>query len=345
MDHLLSQRFRRHALRARLFPRPGTAIVAVSGGADSVALLDLLHALAADLGLTLVVAHADHGIQSDSRTVGQSVAALATTYGLPFELGELRLGSDATETTARRARYAGPAERRAWDAALELMPELALHVEHRGFSVAREALRRYDATVAVALVRAAARRAGLVLGPARARRLLTLAAGPSGRRQSLGGGWVAEAAFHRLRMTRGTAAAPEQVVATADQGGAHFGTFQVAWRVEPAPARVGRGGWSTWLPATGGGWELRPPRSGDRLIPVGGVGRRPLRRLLMEAHVPRGERAAYPVVARGETVLWVPGIARAAAEIPAPGTRAVRLDVVRDGEPENGRDDAQADRL
>src|SRR5216117_1170098 len=110
MDHLLSQRFRRHALRARLFPRPGTAIVAVSGGADSVALLDLLHALAADLGLTLVVAHADHGIQSDSRTVGQSVAALATTYGLPFELGELRLGSDATETTARRARYAWLAE-------------------------------------------------------------------------------------------------------------------------------------------------------------------------------------------------------------------------------------------
>ena len=65
----------------------------------------------------------------------------------------------------------------------------------------------------------------------------------------------------------------------------------------------------------------------------------------MEARVPRGERAEYPVVARGETVLWVPGIARAAAEIPAPGTRAVRLDVVRDGEPENGRDDAQADRL
>src|SRR6266516_3704477 len=110
MDHLLSQRFRRHALRARLFPRPGTAIVAVSGGADSVALLDLLHALAADLGLTLVVAHADHGIQSDSRTVGQSVAALATTYGLPFELGELRLGPDATETTARRARHAWLAE-------------------------------------------------------------------------------------------------------------------------------------------------------------------------------------------------------------------------------------------
>ena len=457
----LLDRFSAHVARLGLFAAPGTALLCVSGGADSLALLDLMHELASSAGLSLVVAHADHQIRSDSRTVGQTVEGLAEHYGLPFELGELSLGPDASETVARRARYrwlrdvqqrrgarylvtahhrddqvetvllralsgTGPAglagipvrgrgglvrpllpftraelaahvaarglphhddpanrdprhlrswvrhallpllherlgpralddvlrlgrhaaaERRAWDAALELMPELALHVEHRGFSVAREALRRYDATVAVALVRAAARRAGLVLGPARARRLLTLAAGPSGRRLSLGGGWVAEAAFHRLRMTRGTAAAPEQVVATADQGGAHFGTFQVAWRVEPAPARVERGGWSTWLPATGGGWELRPPRSGDRLIPVGGVGRRPLRRLLMEAHVPRGERAAYPVVARGETVLWVPGIARAAAEIPAPGTRAVRLDVVRDGEPENGRDDAQADRL
>ena len=105
-----------------------------------------------------------------------------------------------------------------------------------------------------------------------------------------------------------------------------------------------RGGWTTWLPAAEG-WELRPPRAGDRLVPLGGVGRRPLRRLLMEARVPRGERTGYLVVARGETVLWVPGICRAAAEVPAPGTRAVRLDVIRDGEPENGRDGAQADRL
>src|SRR6266571_7572940 len=285
MDRPLAQRFRRHVARARLFPRPGAAVVAVSGGADSVALLDLLHEVAVEIGLTLVVAHVDHGIQSDSRTVGQSVRTLAAKYGLPVELGELHLGPDATETTARRARYAwlaevqrrrearylvtahhrddqvetillrvlrgsGPAglagiaarargglvrpllpfsraeiathvaarglphhddpanrdprhlrswvrhtllpllherlgpralddvlrlgahaaaERRAWDAALELMPELALHLEDRGFSVAREALRRYDATVAVALVRAAARRAGggLVLGPVR----------------------------------------------------------------------------------------------------------------------------------------------------------------------------------
>src|SRR5690349_9327376 len=39
-------------------------------------------------------------------TVGRSVRALAERYGLPFELGLLRLGPAATETAARAARYA-----------------------------------------------------------------------------------------------------------------------------------------------------------------------------------------------------------------------------------------------
>src|SRR2546427_4482737 len=102
----LLDRFREHLQRARLLTRPGTAIVAVSGGPDSVALLDLLHAVAAERGLALVVAHADHGMRADSRLVGQAVRELATRYRLPFELGELHLGPEATETVARRARYA-----------------------------------------------------------------------------------------------------------------------------------------------------------------------------------------------------------------------------------------------
>jgi len=52
------------------------------------------------------VAHADHGIQMESGKVGRMVRGLAATYAVPFELGELNLGPDATETTARRARYA-----------------------------------------------------------------------------------------------------------------------------------------------------------------------------------------------------------------------------------------------
>src|SRR5213593_70868 len=87
----LLERFGAHVARARLFPRPGPALVAVSGGPDSVALLDLLHASAPAHGLSLIVAHADHGIQADSRSVGQAVRELAARYRLPFELGPLRL--------------------------------------------------------------------------------------------------------------------------------------------------------------------------------------------------------------------------------------------------------------
>src|SRR3989442_10637797 len=113
MTPLLS-RLRHHLSRTRLLGEPGTAVLAVSGGADSVALLDLLHALAPELGLKLVVAHVDHGIPSDSGGVAGGVAQLAERYELPCQVGQLGLGPDATETLARRARYAwlGEVQRR-----------------------------------------------------------------------------------------------------------------------------------------------------------------------------------------------------------------------------------------
>src|SRR6266704_5889843 len=113
MTSLLSH-LRTHLARTHLLGEPGVALVAVSGGADSVALLDLLHTLAPELGLSLVVAHVDHGIRSDSGTVARAVGELAERYELPFEVGELSLGPDATETVARRARYAwlGEVQRR-----------------------------------------------------------------------------------------------------------------------------------------------------------------------------------------------------------------------------------------
>ena len=106
----LLERLRAHLDRARLFPAPGPAVLAVSGGLDSVALLDLMHSVAPERGLLLVVAHADHGIQMESGKVGRMVRRLAATYAVPFELGELNLGPDATETAARQARYAWLAE-------------------------------------------------------------------------------------------------------------------------------------------------------------------------------------------------------------------------------------------
>ena len=448
----LSDRFRAHLEATRVFREPGVALVAVSGGADSVALLDLLHGVAGAFGLSLVVGHADHQIQSDSRMVGWTVGNLAARYGLPFELGELALGPDATETVARRARYAwlrnvqrrrsarylvtahhqddqvetvllrvlsgtglagiagipmrsrgglvrpllpfsrdqlaahvaerglpvhdDPAnrdprhlrswlrgsllplvedrlggvranlvrlgrhaavERRAWNRVLDLLPDLSLRVARggQGFDVARAVLARYDDALAGVLLGAAARRVGLVLGPVHARRLAKFAGQASGRRMDLPGGWVAEIAFDRLRVSSGVPREQPPVDARDERGEAVFGEFLVRWEPAAAPHTLERAGWTTWL--TGGGWQLRPYQQGDRLLPLGGVGRRPVRRLLMEAQVPRGERGRYPVVARGETILWVPGVCRSAADLPSPGTPAVRLDVTEYGEPEADR--------
>jgi tRNA(Ile)-lysidine synthetase-like protein len=80
----------------------GRYVVAVSGGVDSVVLLDALSKLP---NLELVVAHLDHGIREDSIEDRRFVASLAASYGLVFEYGEGRLGSGASEATAREARY------------------------------------------------------------------------------------------------------------------------------------------------------------------------------------------------------------------------------------------------
>lgn len=77
-------------------------MVAVSGGVDSVA---LLHMLAQMPGLQLTVAHFDHGIRPDSADDRKFVQKLAQRYDLPFVYHEGKLGSQASEAAARKARY------------------------------------------------------------------------------------------------------------------------------------------------------------------------------------------------------------------------------------------------
>lgn len=77
-------------------------IVAVSGGIDSVVLLDTLHTAGSD---ELVVAHVDHGIRIDSGEDEQFVQQLAQGYGLECETIQLNLGQNASEELAREKRY------------------------------------------------------------------------------------------------------------------------------------------------------------------------------------------------------------------------------------------------
>jgi len=88
--------------------KPGKYVVAVSGGLDSVALLDMLHKSrlqARNEPIKIVVAHFDHGIRQDSHQDRQHVQTLARQYGLPFVYNEGQLGAGASEATARKARY------------------------------------------------------------------------------------------------------------------------------------------------------------------------------------------------------------------------------------------------
>lgn len=78
-----------------------TYLVAVSGGVDSVVLLDML----AQTSHTIIVAHIDHGIREDSAADARFVRELAAQYGLSFVMHQAKLGSGASEEQARIARY------------------------------------------------------------------------------------------------------------------------------------------------------------------------------------------------------------------------------------------------
>jgi len=78
-------------------------VVAVSGGVDSVVLLDMLSRVD---GHELIVAHFDHGIRDDSSDDALFVGGLAAKYGYTFEMVREELGPAASEKRARDRRYA-----------------------------------------------------------------------------------------------------------------------------------------------------------------------------------------------------------------------------------------------
>lgn len=77
-------------------------LVAVSGGVDSVVLLDML----SKSSHTIVVAHVDHGIRGDeSAADARFVEKLAERYGFSYVSARFDLGEYASEERARNARY------------------------------------------------------------------------------------------------------------------------------------------------------------------------------------------------------------------------------------------------
>ncbi|HUO34442.1 MAG TPA: tRNA lysidine(34) synthetase TilS [Candidatus Acidoferrum sp.] len=108
----LKQRFLSHLRRSSLLV-PGDSVgVAVSGGADSVALLRLLISLQDELGIALRVVHFHHSLRAaESDADAEFVAALARAHRLEFLSERRDVGAIAKENrwnledTARRLRY------------------------------------------------------------------------------------------------------------------------------------------------------------------------------------------------------------------------------------------------
>ncbi|MBX4199292.1 tRNA lysidine(34) synthetase TilS [Candidatus Saccharibacteria bacterium] len=82
---------------------PGKYVLALSGGVDSMVLLDIL---SKHEHLELIAAHYNHGIRAAATRDEDFVRAIAKDYGLLFEAGHGKLGPLASEAEAREARYA-----------------------------------------------------------------------------------------------------------------------------------------------------------------------------------------------------------------------------------------------
>jgi tRNA(Ile)-lysidine synthase len=94
---------RRHAMLAG----GEIVLVAVSGGADSVALLHLLLGLADDWRLRLHVLHVDHRLRADSGRDAEFVRALGARLGVPVDVAAVTVDAgESLEAAARAARYA-----------------------------------------------------------------------------------------------------------------------------------------------------------------------------------------------------------------------------------------------
>ncbi len=86
------------------FPAPGSAVTcAVSGGADSLALL----LLATAGGCDVTAVHVDHGLRADSARDAQVVAAAASELGAAFRAERVSVDAGPNlEERARQARFA-----------------------------------------------------------------------------------------------------------------------------------------------------------------------------------------------------------------------------------------------
>lgn len=89
----------------KLIEKDDYILVGVSGGVDSVVLLDILAKLQKKLGIRIAVAHVNYGLRKESDRDHKFVKELAKKYGLPFFDKKVKLIGSNIEEKARDIRY------------------------------------------------------------------------------------------------------------------------------------------------------------------------------------------------------------------------------------------------
>lgn len=85
-----------------------SVVVALSGGVDSVVLLDVLSRLVTSLGLKVEAAHVNHHMHSKSAEWADFCSNLCSTYAIPLKIFDTRVPKKSPlglEGAARQARY------------------------------------------------------------------------------------------------------------------------------------------------------------------------------------------------------------------------------------------------
>ena len=153
------------------------------------------------------------------------------------------------------------------------------------------------------------------LSRAEAAAVLGLGAKTGTRALDLGDGLRAVAEYGTLRFRRGGEALVPEPVELPVPGRVGFG----AWEVEAAPRRGGEVAIDAGT--LEGPLTVRAWNEGDRMRPVGLGGTKTLQDLFTDRKVPRALRRSLPVVAAGERIVWVAGVALDERFAAAPDSR------------------------
>ncbi|MDE2802281.1 MAG: tRNA lysidine(34) synthetase TilS, partial [Chloroflexota bacterium] len=197
----------------------------------------------------------------------------------------------------------------------------------------------HPALRAIAVRRACAEAGGsATLDAAHVEAVLRLVEGPAGREATLPGGGRAEARHDALVLHSPGAPPPpplEGEHALHVPGVTTAGGWRVETQLVPMPSSLESPPFTALLDADALGDELsmRARRPGDRFQPLGmAEGSRKLQDCLVDAHVPRRERDAVPLLVSPRGVAWVVGHAVAHWARVMPETRRVlRIDASREG--------------